>query len=116
MIGFKDSFIPIAFNAKSINIKSSVIEGSSSEKFLVITNDCNFPFKKHINELSKKGSLKLHGLTRCAKFMSTEKRHLIFKAFIISQFNYCPLLWMFRTKQLNNRINNLHKKALRVTY
>ena len=48
--------------------------------------------------------------------MSTGKRRLIFKAFIISQFNYCPLVWMFHTKQLNNRINSLHEKALRVTY
>ena len=39
-----------------------------------------------------------------------------FKAFIISQFNYCPLVWIFRTKQLNSRINSLHEKALRVTY
>ena len=90
------------FNAKSINIKSSVIEGSSSEKFLGITIDSNFTFEKHINELCKKGNLKLHALTRCAKFMSTEKRRLIFKAFIISQFNYCPLVRMFYTKQFNN--------------
>ena len=48
--------------------------------------------------------------------MSAEKRRLIFKASIISQFNYCPLVWIFYTKQLNNRINSLHKKALRVTY
>ena len=48
--------------------------------------------------------------------MSAEKRRLIFKASIISQFNYCPLVWIFHTKQLNNRINSLHKKALRVTY
>ena len=25
-------------------------------------------------------------------------------------------MWMFHTKQLNNRINNLHEKGLRVTY
>ena len=48
--------------------------------------------------------------------MSTEKKRLIFKGFIISQFNYCPLVRMFHTKQLNNRINSLHEKALRVTY
>ena len=36
------------FNAKSINIKSSVIESSSSEKFLGITIDSNFTFEKHI--------------------------------------------------------------------
>ena len=104
------------FNSKSINIKSSVIEGSSREKSLRITIDSNFTFKKHINELCKKENLKLHALTRCAKFMSTEKRRLIFKAFIILQFNYCPLVWMFHTKQLNNRINSLHESALRVTY
>ena len=61
-------------------------------------------------------NLKLHVLTRCAKFMSAEKRRLIFKAFIISAFNYCPLLWMFHTKQLNNWINSQLEKALRVTY
>ena len=48
--------------------------------------------------------------------MSTEKRRLIFEVSIISQFSYCPLVWMFHTKQLNNRINSLHEKALRVTY
>ena len=99
-----------------MNIKSSVIEGSSSEKLLDITIDSNFTFEKEINELCKKGNLKWHALTRCAKFMSTEKRRLIFKAFIIFQFSYCPLVWMFHTKQLNNRINSLHEKALRVTY
>ena len=103
------------FNAKSINVKSFVFEGSYSEKFFVITIDNNFTFEKYINELCKKGNLKLHPPTRCAKFMSTEKG-LIFKAFIISKFNYCPLVWMFHTKQLNNQINSLQKKALRVTY
>ena len=44
------------------------------------------------------------------------KKRLIFKAFIISQFIYFPLLWMIHTKQLNNRINSLHEKALRVTF
>ena len=73
----------LSFNAKSINIKSSVIEGSSSEKFLGITIDSNFTFEKHINELCKKGNLKLHALTKFAKFVSTEKRRPIFKAFII---------------------------------
>ena len=100
------------FNAKSNNTKSSVIAGSSSEKFLGITIDSNFTFEKHINELCKKGNLKLHALTRCAKFMGTEKRGLLFKVIIISQFSYCHLVWMFHIKQLNNRINSLHGKAL----
>ena len=38
------------------------------------------------------------------------------KAFIISQFSYCPLIWMFRNRALNNRINKIHKRALRLVY
>ena len=49
-----------SFKAKSIYIKSSVIEGSSREKLLGITIDSNFTFDKHINELCKKRNLKLH--------------------------------------------------------
>ena len=49
-----------------------------------ITIDSNFNFGKHINELSKKGNLKLHALTICAKFMITEKRRLTLKTFTIS--------------------------------
>ena len=64
------------------------------EKFLGITIDSNFTFKKRINGLCKNENLKLRALNRWVKFMSTEKRRPIFKAFIISQFNYCPLEWM----------------------
>ena len=38
------------------------------------------------------------------------------KAFIASQFSYCPLIWMFHSRTLNNRINDIHERALRLTY
>ena len=38
------------------------------------------------------------------------------KAYIISQFGYCPLVWMFHSRGLNNKINSLHERALRITY
>ena len=37
-------------------------------------------------------------------------------SFILSQFGYCPLVWMFHSRQLNNRINNIHERALRLVY
>ena len=86
------------------------------KNLLALQSIANFTFEKHINELCIKGNLVLHALTRCSKFTSTEARRLIFKSFIISQFNYCPLVWMLHTKQLNNGINSLHERALRVTY
>ena len=38
------------------------------------------------------------------------------KSFVTSQFNYCPLTWMFHNRTLNNKINKLHERALRVVY
>ena len=38
------------------------------------------------------------------------------KTFIESQFNYCPLIWMFHSRTISNKINRLHEKALRIVY
>ena len=38
------------------------------------------------------------------------------KAFINSQFGYCLLVWMNHSRKLNNRINRIHERALRVVY
>ena len=38
------------------------------------------------------------------------------KAFILSQFNYCPLAWIFYDRTQNNKINVIHERALRIPY
>ena len=38
------------------------------------------------------------------------------KSFITSQFGYCPLIWMFYSRHLNNKIKSFHERALRITY
>ena len=38
------------------------------------------------------------------------------KAFITSQFCYCPVIWMFHSRNLNNKINRIHERALRLVY
>ena len=38
------------------------------------------------------------------------------KAFIESQFGYCPLIWMFHSRGVNNKINHLHERSLRIVY
>ena len=43
-------------------------------------------------------------------------KRMIMKAFIESQFRYSPLVWMFHSWGLNNKINRIHKRALRITY
>ena len=38
------------------------------------------------------------------------------KSFVTFQLSYCPLIWMFHSRRLNNKINSAHEKALRITY
>ena len=35
---------------------------------------------------------------------------------IKSQFNYCPLVWMFYSRQSNILINKIHERSLTISY
>ena len=48
--------------------------------------------------------------------MPTNKLRILMKSFILSQFKYCPLVWMFHSRECNNRINRIHERALRIAY
>ena len=48
--------------------------------------------------------------------MSPNKRRLTMKTFVEFQFNCCPLIWMFHSRRLNNKINNVHEKTLIIVY
>ena len=38
------------------------------------------------------------------------------KCFVTSQFGYFLLIWMFHGRRLNNKINSIPERALRITY
>ena len=37
-------------------------------------------------------------------------------SFFTSRFNYCPLVWMFHSRTINNKIKHLHERFLRTVY
>ena len=101
-------------NAPSVRIGNDIITCSNSVKLLGVTIDKKLNFKEHLTNICKKVSNKLHALARVSNYMSTHKLRIIMKAFIESQFQYCPLVWMFHSGTINNRINKLHERALRL--
>ena len=92
------------------------VKNSREEKLLGVKIDSKLSFENHVSSLCKKASQKLHALARVVNFMDLAKRKSLMKAFITSQFNYCPLIWMFHSRQLNNRINKIQERALRLVY
>ena len=104
----------------SVNINSYNIKNSSEEKLLGIKIDNKLSFESHVSSTCEKASEKLHALTRIANYMDLSKRRTLMKTFVISQFNYCPLVWMFHSRklvsivymnvllELRTKITNLH--------
>ena len=73
-------------------------------------------FDDHVLKLCSKANQKLSALSRTAKLLSFNKKRTLFKAFVESQFKYCPIIWMFHSRRTNNKINRLHERALRTVY
>ena len=97
-------------------IENFIIENSTAEKLLRVKFDSNLSIENHVTSLCKKASQKLHALARISHYMDLNKRRSLMKAFITSQFSYCALIWMFHGCNLNNKINRIHERALRLIY
>ena len=73
-------------------------------------------FTNHIDKICKKASRKLNALARIAPYTGIRKRRTLMNAFLKSQFNYCPLIWMCCNRSLNNKKDRLHEQPLRIVY
>ena len=99
-----------------INIGNCTVDNSQGEKLLGVLIDSNLNFGKHVSNICKKVSNKLFALSRMSTYLGTDKLRLLMRAFVTSQFQYCPLVWMFHSRKMNNKINRLHERALRIAY
>ena len=91
-----------------VNVDTPQIENSKYEKLLGVNIDSKLSFEEHLNIIC--------GKARVAPFMNIEKSRTIMNAFFNSQFSYCPLIWMFHGRLINNKINRLHERCLRIVY
>ena len=73
-------------------------------------------FDKHVYNICSKTNRKLSALTRVAKFFPFKKKRALFKAIIVSQFKYSPLVWIIHGRQINDKTNELRERALRIVY
>ena len=101
---------------KYINAADNNIEESKECKLLGIKIDNNITMVDHIKGICNIAGNKLNALARISKYLDENKRKLLMKSFIISQFQYCPIIWMYCQRRSNNLINRIHERALRIAY
>ena len=100
-----------------LSINTEKVKNSNEAKLLGVTFDNDFSCKTHVKNMCKKASKKLHALYRVCKYITQTQRRVIMKAFIESQFGYCPLVWGFHgNRTLNDTMNKIQERALRLVY
>ena len=85
-----------------VNVRESLIWESKQEKILGVTIDRNLKFEEHVKNILALASRKLTALARMSHILNFSKLRLLIKSFVESQFAYCPLVWMFCSRTMNN--------------
>ena len=70
-----------------VSIDGKQITSSTAETLLGITIDSELNFENHLSAICNKVSRKINALGRISKYVPLEKRRIVMKTFIKSQFN-----------------------------
>ena len=102
--------------SSTANRNGDIIKNSESGKLLGVTIDCKLSFEENLSKVCDRASQKLNVLPRISSYMKINQRKRIMRAFIGSQFGYCPLVCFFCIGKINNRMNRIQERALRIVY
>ena len=98
MVVNSDKFQAIILNRKEAQaahkliIDNKEIKTTNSIKLLGINIDDQLRFNEHISILCSKAAMQLNALSRLQKYMGKSEKEAIINSFILSNFNYCPLV------------------------
>ena len=99
-----------------INVNNVEIQAQHVVKLLGVNIDFKLTFNDHISELWAKAGRKLSVLARLSNVLDHDAKMLIFSSFIVSQFNFCPLIWHFSKRSDMVKIEKLHYRALKYVF
>ena len=94
----------------------SKIRSSNCEKVLGIKIDDKRFFNEHLNYIVGKASCRISKLSRVAACINESKMRILMNSFFWSEFSYCSLMWVCNSRTVNNKINRLHERCLRLAY
>ena len=83
---------------------------------LGVTIDDKLCFSQHISVCCKKAARQLNALARISKHLNINSRRAIYNSFIMSNFNYCPLVWHFCGQVNNQKLEKIQERALRILF
>ena len=99
-----------------LEINDQIIPLTDKVKLLGVTIDSQLKFDDHVKALCQKANTKVSAFSRVAPYLNHEKGKILYNTFVMSNFNYCPLIWMYHGKTSNNKVDRVQKRAQRVLH
>ena len=100
----------------SFNIKGNILKCINDVKLLGINIDSNLNFDEHIKSICTKASRQINAIMRLSNVLDVNVKESMYKTFIKSTFNYCPVVWMMCSKGNLVKLEKLQCRALRFVY
>ena len=94
-------------NKLCLNINGQLIPSSEHVKLLGVTIDNALKFDTHVHGICKKANHKMHAIGRLRPYLGKDKSKLLLNEVVLSNFSYCPLIWLFCSKTTNNELIEL---------
>ena len=94
----------------TLRINNKSVDSSREVLLLGVTIDNKLSFSMHISGLCRKAASNLNALKRFKKYISANDRVLVVNAYVLSYFNYCPMVWHFCGKGDTHKIEKSTKE------
>ena len=85
-------------------------------KLLGIHIDQTLSLNKHAIHVCQKASKQVNAMMRLCNVLDTSSKKAIYDSFIISNFTYCPLVWLMCSKVHLKKAEKIQCRALRFVY
>ena len=99
-----------------LTIDRQTIKSVSSVELLATHFDGKLHFNLHITNICRSAANQLNALIRLKGYLNFNAKRVLINSYIIPNFIYCPLIWIFSTAKSLNKIESLQKRALRCLY
>ncbi len=103
-------------NTINVNIDNAVLSPSSNIKILEVTINERLTFNEHINIICSNAARQLNAIKHLQFNLDKESILAIYRSYILSNFNCCPLTWHFCGIQNSRNMEKIQERALRFVY
>ena len=100
----------------SFSIEGHVIKPTNYVKLLGVYLDDQLTFNQHIKEMTTKCARQVSAIGRLSKMLNVPCKMRILDAFVLSNFNYCNMIYHFCSVSDSKKIEKLLERALRYVY